>query len=138
MKDSLKEAREKINEIDKEMARLFEERMKAVEAVAEYKKQRGLAIFDPEREEAVIQKGTNIISDDIYKEYYTNFQRSTMALSRAYQTRLIEGMRIAYSGLEGAYSHIAACNLFPSAKKIGFIPIKTLLEQIGGPRLVKV
>lgn len=120
MKNLISEAREKINAIDKEMAHLFEERMKAAQMVAEYKKQHGLAILDPEREEAVIRRGTEFISDDVYKEYYTNFQRSTMAISRAYQARLLEGMRIAYSGTEGAYAHIAACKLFPTAQKIGY------------------
>ena len=120
MKDSLKKAREKINLIDQEMARLFEERMKAAESVAEYKKEHGIAILDPEREEIVLKKGTERISDDVYKEYYTVFQRNTMAISRAYQSRLIEGMKIAFSGTEGAYAHIAACKLFPTAKKIGY------------------
>ena len=76
MKDSLKEAREKINLIDKKMARLFEERMKAAESVAEYKKQHGIAILDPEREEAVLKRGAENISENIYKEYYTIFQRN--------------------------------------------------------------
>ena len=120
MKDSLKEAREKINLIDKEMARLFEERMKAAESVAEYKKQHGIAILDPEREEAVLKRGAQNISEDIYREYYALFQRNTMAISRSYQSRLIEGMRIAFSGSEGAYAHIAACKLFPTAQKIGY------------------
>ena len=120
MKYSLNETREKINSIDKEMARLFEERMKAAEAVAEYKKEHGLAIFDPEREEAVIKNGSEFISGDIYKEYYTNFQRSTMAISRAYQSRLMEGMKIAFCGSEGAYAHIAACHCFPTAQKKGY------------------
>ena len=46
MKDSLKKAREKINLIDQEMARLFEERMKAAESVAEYKKEHGITVMD--------------------------------------------------------------------------------------------
>ena len=120
MSNSLNEARKKINSIDTEMARLFEERMRAAEVVAEYKKENGLPILDPEREEAVIRNGAESISNDTYKEYYTGFQRSTMAISRAYQARLIEGMKIAFSGAEGAYAHIAACRLFPTAKKIGY------------------
>ena len=40
----LDDARLKINEIDKEMAKLFESRMEASHAVAEYKKENGLSI----------------------------------------------------------------------------------------------
>ena len=47
---SLNDERKKINEIDKEMAKLFEMRMSAVKNIAEYKKSAGLPIFDKERE----------------------------------------------------------------------------------------
>ena len=43
-----------------------------------------------------------------------------MAVSREYQTRLMEGMRVAYSGTKGAFAHIAADKLYPSAKKVAF------------------
>ena len=39
--DALESAREIINQVDKEMASLFEKRMQAVKEIAEYKKQRG-------------------------------------------------------------------------------------------------
>ena len=120
MKNSLIEAREKINKIDKEMAKLFIERMKASEAVAEYKKEHGLQILDPERENEVIRRNCESVENDLYREYYMNFQKNTMAISRAYQSRLIEGMKVAFSGTEGAYAHLAALKLFPSAKKQGY------------------
>ena len=120
MTDKLTEARKKINEIDKEMARLFVERMRAAELVAEHKKEHGLEVLDPVREAEVIKRNSELVEDETYREYYVNFQKSTMAISRAYQTRLLEGMRIAYSGTEGAYAHIAATKLFPTANKIGY------------------
>ena len=40
--ESLKDIREEINQVDKEMAKLFEKRMKAVEKIAEAKKQSGI------------------------------------------------------------------------------------------------
>ena len=40
------------------MAKLFAERMKASEMVAEYKKEHGLPILDRGREEAVIEKNS--------------------------------------------------------------------------------
>lgn len=120
MKDKLTLAREKINEIDVKMAELFAERMNAAELVAEYKKERGLKIHDPVREAELIRRNSDYIENEIYKEYYVNFQKSVMSVSRAYQSRLLEGMVIAYSGTEGAYAHLAACQLFPAARKVGF------------------
>ena len=99
MDDKLNEAREKINRIDKEMARLFVERMKAAEDVAEYKKEHGLEILDPVREAEVIRSNSEYVDNNTHREYYVNFQKNTMALSRAYQSRLITEMRAADSGV---------------------------------------
>ena len=61
--DNLKEARKKINEIDAQMAKLFEERMKVSEDVALYKKEHALPIFDETREKEVIAKNVEFIED---------------------------------------------------------------------------
>lgn len=118
--NSLEKARETISRVDSEMAALFTERMRAAELVAAYKKEHGLPITDAEREAAVIRNGAQQVEDPILREYYVRFIQETMALSRAYQSRLLEGMRVAYSGTEGAFAHIATGKLFPSAEKIGF------------------
>ena len=118
--NSLEKARETINRVDSEMAALFTERMRAAEQVAAYKKEHGLPITDAEREAAVIRSGAQQVDDPILREYYVRFIQEMMALSRAYQSRLLEGMRVAYSGTEGAFAHIATGQLFPSAEKIGF------------------
>ena len=55
MKDKLTQARELINEIDKKMAELFVERMKAAELVADHKREHGLDILDPLREAELIK-----------------------------------------------------------------------------------
>ena len=61
--DKLQDARKQINEIDKEMASLFERRMLAAKEIAEYKKERGLQIYDAAREKAVIEKNAAYIKD---------------------------------------------------------------------------
>ena len=119
-KDLLDKARKEINEIDKEMAELFVRRMHAAEAVAEYKKERGLAILDEARENEVIRRNSALVEDDTIREFYINFMKNNMAVSRSYQSRLMEGMKVAYSGTEGAFAHIAACKLYPTAKKFAF------------------
>ena len=55
--EDLKKIREKITEIDNQMAQLFEARMRQVAKVAEYKRQKGLPIYDPKRENEVHAKG---------------------------------------------------------------------------------
>ena len=118
--DRLEQAREIINRVDTEMARLFEERMGAAREVAAYKKEHGLPILDAAREEAVIARGVSRISDESLKEYYVTFQKSLMAVSRSYQSLLLEGTRIAYSGTEGAFAHTAAGRIFPEGTRIGY------------------
>lgn len=118
--DRLEQAREIINRVDAEMARLFEERMGAAREVAAYKKEHGLPILDAAREEAVIARGVSRISDESLKEYYVTFQKSLMAVCRSYQSLLLEGTRIAYSGTEGAFAHTAAGRIFPEGTRIGY------------------
>lgn len=118
--NSLDKARNKINEIDRKMAELFVERMRACEAVAQYKKERGLAILDATREEEVIRRNSSLVEDELIREYYVSFLKNNMTVSRSYQSRLMEGMRVAYSGTEGAFAHIAASKLYPTAQKISF------------------
>ncbi len=114
--NSLKQAREDINRIDRAMAALFEERMQAAETIAAYKKEHGLHIYDPVREQEVIERNAAYIEDDTLRAYYVNFLQSTMQVSRAFQDRLMEGMKVAYSGTEGAFAHIAATRMFPTAR----------------------
>jgi len=118
--ESLKVVREKINIIDREMAKLFEERMKCAEKIAEYKKERGLDIYDKAREEDVVRRNSEYISDTTVKEYYVSFLKNNMSVSRDYQSRLMKGARVAYSGTEGAFAHIAATKAFPDSEKVAY------------------
>ena len=57
--DALEQARAEIDEVDAQLAALFERRMAAVLQVAEYKRAHGLPIFDAAREAAVLEKALN-------------------------------------------------------------------------------
>lgn len=116
----LEKARQTINEVDKKMAELFCERMDAARIVAEYKKENGLKIDDFAREEQVISNNTALIKDEDYKSYYINFLRETINLSKLLQHRLLEGMRVAYSGVEGAFANVVAERIFPDANCVGY------------------
>ena len=54
----LEKARQIINDVDRQMAALFEQRMDAAKMVADYKKEHGLKIDDFAREEQIIEKNT--------------------------------------------------------------------------------
>ena len=118
--NSLEKARKAINEIDAKMADLFAERMRAVEQVAKYKKENGLKIYDPVREEEIIKRNAELIDDTELREFYVKFLQNNMAVSRSYQDRIMEGMQVGYAGTEGAFAHIATTKLFPTARKIAF------------------
>ncbi len=130
MSDKLNEAREIINRVDSQMAELFAERMKAAEMVFEYKKEFGLPISDPEREEAVIEKNSALIEDDVIRAYYVDYIKSLMGISRAYQYRMQSGLKVAYSGVEGAFAHIAAGRIFPDSNRISYRDFKSAYESV--------
>lgn len=128
--DKLSEARKTINEIDSEMAKLFCKRMEAVKLVAQHKAEHGLPVFDREREEALIKKNEELIKDETIREYYINFLRKVMDISKSYQTRLLSGLTIAYSGVEGAFAHIAAQKHFPSSRLVSFESFKDAYNSV--------
>lgn len=115
MDNRLDEARKNINAIDKEMAELFVKRMEASKMVSDYKVAHGLPILDKTREMAVIERNSALISDEVIREYYVDFLSEVMSCSRRYQYRLQAGMNVAYSGVEGAFAHIASKKIFPNA-----------------------
>lgn len=122
--NKLKNARETINKIDKEMASLFEQRMDAVKVVSEYKKENGLPVDDLKREEEIIQNNSALIKNDEYKAYYINFFKNTIKLSKAMQHKLLEGMTVGYSGTAGAFANIAAKKIFPDARCVPYPDFK--------------
>jgi chorismate mutase len=71
------------------MRELFIERMSAAETVAEYKKERGLAILDQAREDEIIKNNSALIENEALLEHYIKFQKGLMAISREYQGQII-------------------------------------------------
>ncbi|MBQ3231037.1 MAG: chorismate mutase [Clostridia bacterium] len=126
----LDQARLLINETDSEMARLFEQRMEAVRMVARYKKENGLPIDDFDREEAIIRRNSSLVADEEYRSYYVNFLRCTIDISKQFQHRLLDGMRVAYSGVEGAFANITAEKIFPDASCIGYADFASAYESV--------
>ena len=80
----IKELREQINEIDEKLVELFLKRMEVSAGVAAYKKERGLPVFDAQRERSHLQE-LQEHADPPMDEYVLEFFQDVMRLSRAYQ-----------------------------------------------------
>ncbi len=116
----ISQAREEIRAVDREIAALFLRRMEAARAVAEYKRERGLPVTDAAQEERVLARGREWVEDPEMLPYYLLFQQNVMEVSKRWQHRLLDGARIAYSGVEGAFAHIAARRIFPDGTPVAF------------------
>ncbi len=126
----LEKARQIIDEADREIARQFEKRMDAAAMVAAYKKERGLPILDVAREQIILERNRDRIENESYRPYYMHFMEATMAQSRAYQSRLMDGMRVAFSGVEGAFADIAASRIFPEAITVPHKDFKAAYDAV--------
>ena len=87
---NLKEIRDKINDLDKEMLDLFTKRMKLSKEVIEYKIKNNLPILDQEREKEVINKSLNNLKNKELEKYYLEFITNLMNISKEYQLDLKE------------------------------------------------
>ena len=130
MSNKLEQARSIINEVDAQMAELFVKRMRAAELVYEHKMEFGLPILDEKREAEVIAKNSARIEDDVLKSYYMDYLKHLMGVSRAYQYRMQNGLKVAYSGVEGAFAHIAAGRIFPKSDRVSCRNFQSAYEAV--------
>ena len=81
----LAESRKKIDEIDKEIVRLFQKRMGVATDVAAYKRSTGKKVLDPKREEEKIESLRALGKDEFNKMGIEDLFRQIMSISRKYQ-----------------------------------------------------
>lgn len=111
---SLDDYRKEIDEIDKELTRLFEKRMEVVLKVAEYKKENNLPVFNRKREEEVVEKNVGYLKNKSYEECLREFFLSTMEISRSFQ----------HSEIDIPYANYKACARGDKDSKVGFQGVK--------------
>lgn len=128
--EDLNQLRAEIDQIDDQMAELFCRRMRTVGKVALYKKEHGLPVLDAQREQSLTDKNALRVPDAVLRSYYATFIQDTMRLSRQYQHRLLEGMRIAFSGVEGAFASIATGKIFPDGIRVPFSDFKDAYNAV--------
>lgn len=126
--------RELIRAIDEEMASLFVKRMEAVKAIAAYKREHGLPVEDTTQEARILKERSALIGDETLRPFYVQFLRSTIEVSKRLQYRLMEGLRVAYRGVEGAFAHIAAKHVFPSGTLVPFSSLEDAYAAVENGR----
>ena len=129
-KNDLSLARQEINEVDEEMARLFVRRMHAVARVAAYKIAHGLPIYDEARENEVIARNAARVEEEELRAFYVQYLSEGMRVSRRYQEKLVNGMKVAYSGVEGAFASIAAKKIFPGAARVPYPDFRAAYDAV--------
>ena len=125
--EDIKDLRVKIDEIDKQLLALFEERMRVCDKVGEYKKANNLPVFDEAREKIILKNKTAMASSGMAVDV-SNFFNNIMEISKDRQRAIInadkkesekpvsvnsyENAKVGYCGLAGAYSHFATLKYF--------------------------
>ena len=80
-------SRKKIDEIDSEIVRLFNERMKISGDVARYKKANGLPVYSPEREKELLEK-IRALSENDFSGYTEKLYSEILTVSKDYQKKI--------------------------------------------------
>ena len=78
--------RKKIDEIDDKLLALFKERLEVSKKIGLLKKKYKMEIFDPQREQEIIDDCTQNISED-EKLYVEKFLRNLMDISKEVQSK---------------------------------------------------
>lgn len=127
---NIEEYRQEINDLDIQLAVLFKKRMAVSKKVAEYKMEFGLPVKDNNREGQIYAKCAERINDSELEPYYVNFQKSIIEISCDYQEHVMEGQRVSYSGVTGAYAYLASSKLFPEAKLLSCSNFDTAYNEV--------
>ncbi|MBE6820341.1 MAG: chorismate mutase [Ruminococcaceae bacterium] len=129
----LNELRNKIDSIDKELVKLFKERMETAAEVGRFKQENGIPVFNRQREREIINNVTESVPEEL-QSYAKTLYQTLFELSRSYQKRIIypqsdfskmieeatageplpmpERATVACQGVEGAYSQFACDKMF--------------------------
>ena len=86
---SLEECRQQLDEVDRDIVRLFEQRMMIVRDVAAYKIAHDLPVLDQSREAMVLASRMSMLKDGHFAGSIRTLYECIMALSRQEQEQLL-------------------------------------------------
>ncbi|MEM8953116.1 MAG: prephenate dehydratase [Verrucomicrobiota bacterium] len=119
---SLEDLREKIDRVDDQLIALLNERADLVHEVGEIKKEGGLEIYAPEREEKLLKslvgKSEGRLPEKAIRAIYREIMSASLDLER--------GLQIAYLGPEGTWTHQAAISKFGAS--VDYVPQANLSD----------
>ena len=129
----LTQLRQEIDRVDREMVGLFERRMEISRLIGQYKAERGLPVFDAERENQLIENRSRMLKDESLSGPLRDFYLTLMDIGKELQYRApeintkappvshAEITAVAYQGVPGAYGEAAAKGYFgPGADYTGY------------------
>ncbi len=112
----LDELRYEIDNIDREMVKLFEKRMDIVADVAKYKIDKGLPILNSLREGQVVEKNIDYLKNKDLSPYLKEFYIRLMDISKDYQRVKIDksksNINVCFQGTTGSFSEEALFEYF--------------------------
>jgi chorismate mutase/prephenate dehydratase len=137
----LEKFREQINALDEEVLRLLSRRRGLVADIIAFKERQGMQLRDAVREEELlarlIRKGRELGLDahyvtKVFHEVIDDSVRSQQSyLQRSLNPSAARRLRVAFQGIEGAYSHLAAQKYFAErASDAAFVGYTTFAEVI--------
>lgn len=86
----LEQVRLELDAVDREIVRLFEQRMLLARDVVAYKLAHGLPVLDASREEKVLASRVAMLEDDHWADSVHSLYVEIMRLSRAEQQRILK------------------------------------------------
>lgn len=86
----ISEARNKIDKLDAQLVKLFEQRLDIIAEIAYYKKQHNLTIIDPIREQEILYRVKQLLKNQEYAPLITQLFECLVAITKSYQQNYIK------------------------------------------------
>lgn len=135
----LQDIRVEIDQVDKDILKLFTKRMELACQVAEYKIANGKKVYDKDRENQKLEKLSSYVEDDFSQQAVKELYTQIMSISRKKQFAILREHGVCYDngftlvdqfdfsnavvcfqGVEGAYSQLAMMAYFGENMKSSF------------------
>lgn len=139
----LQESRMKIDEVDRKMVELLEQRMNLALDIAEYKRSVGKPIYDPTREEEKLTALSALSENEFNQRAITDLFKQIMSISRKLQYTMLDNLeslgltevqaimtdkdtKVAFYGEKGSYTEQAMLDYFQT--EVTGLPMETFGE----------